>query len=129
MAGNVKLRQIIAKIDFLRIFQVNFVENLTSVCHGNTFVRVMPKSTNLAKIMRLVSMETWLAYMTIPIKFNKLKRGSSYILQKTALKYLNSNQNDSSRSHNYSAFFYVFMLSDPVYLSTYLGFLQNSFTI
>ena len=62
MAEDVKLGQIIAKIDFLRIFQVkeNFVENLTSVCHGNQFVRVMPKSTNLAKITRLVSMETWL---------------------------------------------------------------------
>ena len=61
MVGNVKLSQIIAKIDFLRIFQQkeNFWENLTSGCHGNAFVGITSKSTNLAKISRLVSMETW----------------------------------------------------------------------
>ena len=61
MVGNVKLSQIIAKIDFLRIFQQkeNFWENLTSGCHGNAFVGIKSKSTNLAKITRLVSMETW----------------------------------------------------------------------
>ena len=61
MIENVKLRQIIAKIDFLRMFQQknNFWENLTSDCHGNTFVGVTSKSTNLAKITLLVSMETW----------------------------------------------------------------------
>ena len=37
--------------------------------------------------------------MTILIEFNELERGSfSYILQKTALEYPNSNGNDSSRS-------------------------------
>ena len=61
MIENVKLRQIIAKIDFLRVFQQqnNFVENLASGCHGNTFVGVRSKSTNLAKITLLVSMATW----------------------------------------------------------------------
>ena len=61
MVENVKLRQLIAKIDFLRISQQkkNFGENLTSSCHGNTFVGVTLKSTNLAKITLLVSMETW----------------------------------------------------------------------
>ena len=61
MIENVKLRQIIAKIDFLRMFQQknNFGENLASGCHGNTFVGVTSKSTNLAKITLLVSMETW----------------------------------------------------------------------
>ena len=34
-------------------------ENLTSGCHGYAFVGVMSKSTNLAKITLLVSMETW----------------------------------------------------------------------
>ena len=49
---NVKLRQIIAKNNFPGIFQQkeNFSENLTSGCHGNTFVGVTSKSTNLAKI-------------------------------------------------------------------------------
>ena len=38
-------------------------------------------------------------HMRIPIKFNILKGELvSYILHKTALKYLNSNQNDSSSS-------------------------------
>ena len=52
MVENVKLRQIIAQIDFLRIFQQIkiFLQNLTSGCHGNTFVRVTLKFTNLAKI-------------------------------------------------------------------------------
>ena len=61
MVENLKLRQIIAKIDFLRIFQQNKHnwENLTSGCHGNTFVGVMSKSTNLANIALLVSIETW----------------------------------------------------------------------
>ena len=60
MVGNVKLRQIIANIYFLRIFQrkKNFWENLTSGCHGNTFLGVTPKSTNPAKVTHLVSMET-----------------------------------------------------------------------
>ena len=60
MVENVKLRQIIAKIDFLSTFQQkkNFWENLTSGCHGNTFVEVTSKSTNLAKITLLVSLET-----------------------------------------------------------------------
>ena len=50
-----------AKNNFLGIFQQkeNFSENLASSCHGNTFVGVMSKSTNLAKITLLVSMETW----------------------------------------------------------------------
>ena len=60
MIENVRLRQIIAKIDFLSISQQkeNFLENLTSGCHGNMFVGVMSKSTNLPKITLLVSMET-----------------------------------------------------------------------
>ena len=61
MIENVKLRRIIAKIDFSRIFQQkeNFFEGLTPGCHGNSFVGVTSKSTNLAKIALLVSMETW----------------------------------------------------------------------
>ena len=61
MIENVKLRQIIAENNFPGIFQqkVNFSENLTSGCHGNKFVGVTSKSTNLAKITLLVPMETW----------------------------------------------------------------------
>ena len=61
MVENVKLRQIIAKIDFSIIFQQkdNFFEDLTPGCHGKAFVRVTSKSTNIAKIALLVSMETW----------------------------------------------------------------------
>ena len=61
MVENVKLRQISAKIDFLRILQQkeNFFEDLTSGCHGNMFVRVTSNSTSLAEIILLVSMETW----------------------------------------------------------------------
>ena len=61
MVENVKLRQIIAKINFLCIFQQkeNFGENWTSGRHGNTLVGVTSKSTYLAKITLLVSMETW----------------------------------------------------------------------
>ena len=61
MIENVKLRQIIVKNNFPGIFQQkdNFSENLTSGCHGNTFVGVKSKSTKLAKITLLVSMETW----------------------------------------------------------------------
>ena len=61
MIENIKLRQIIAKNKFLGLFQQkeNFSENLTSGCHGNKFVGVTSKSTNLAKITLLVSMETW----------------------------------------------------------------------
>ena len=61
MIEKVKLRQIIAKDNFPGIFQQkkNFSENLTSGCHGNMFVGVTSKSTNLAKITLLVSMETW----------------------------------------------------------------------
>ena len=61
MIENVKLRQIIAKKNFPEILQQkeNFSENLTSGCHGNTFVWVTSKSTNLAKIALLVFMETW----------------------------------------------------------------------
>ena len=60
MIENVKLRQIIAKNNFPGIFQQkdNFSENLTSGCHGNAFVGVTSKFTNLAKITLLVSMET-----------------------------------------------------------------------
>ena len=87
MVGNVKLRRIIAKSDFSRIFQQkeNFFENLTRGCHGNMFVGVTSKSTNLAKITLKPG------HMTIPIKFNKLKRGPFKL-------YLNLNQNDSPRS-------------------------------
>ena len=61
MIENVKLRQVIAKNNFPGIFQQkeNFSENLTSGCHGNSFVGVTSKSINLAKITLLVSMETW----------------------------------------------------------------------
>ena len=61
MIENVKLRQIIGKKKIPGIFQQkdNFSENLTSGCHGNTFVGVQSKSTNLAKVILLVSMETW----------------------------------------------------------------------
>ena len=61
MIENVTLRQIIAKNNFPGIFQQkdNFSENLTSGCHGNTFVGVTSNSTNLATIPLLVSMETW----------------------------------------------------------------------
>ena len=61
MVENVKLKQIIAKIDLPRIVQRkdNFFGNLTSSCHGNAFVGVTSKSTDLAKIAILVSMETW----------------------------------------------------------------------
>ena len=64
MVEKVKLRQIIAKIDFSRIFHQKdffefFFENLTCGCHGNMFVGVTSKSTNLAKITLLVPMETW----------------------------------------------------------------------
>ena len=49
---NGKIWQIIAKIDFLRIFppKKKFWENRTSGFHGNTFARVTSKSTNLAII-------------------------------------------------------------------------------
>ena len=52
MVENVKLRQIIAKINFLCIFQqkANFGENWTSGRHGNMLVGVTSKSTYLAKI-------------------------------------------------------------------------------
>ena len=61
MVENVELRQIIAKIDFPRIFQQKEIcfENLTSGCHGYAFVGVTSKFTNLTKIILLVSMETW----------------------------------------------------------------------
>ena len=61
MVENVKLRHIIAKKDFPRIFQQeeNFFENLTSGYHGNAFGGVTSKSTYLAKITFLVSMENW----------------------------------------------------------------------
>ena len=59
MIENVKLRQIIAKNNFPGIFQQkeNFSKNLTSGSHGNTFVGGTSKSTNLAKITLLVSMD------------------------------------------------------------------------
>ena len=61
MVKNVKLKQIIANMDFLCISQQkdNFRENRTSGCHGNALVGVTSKSTNLVKITLLVSMETW----------------------------------------------------------------------
>ena len=61
MVEKLKLKQIIANIDFLCIFQQkdNFGENRTSGCHGNALVGVTSKSTNLVKITLLVSMETW----------------------------------------------------------------------
>ena len=61
MVEKVKLRRIIAKIDFSRMFyqKENCFENLRCGCHGNMFVGVMSKSSNLAKITLLVSMETW----------------------------------------------------------------------
>ena len=61
MVENVKLRRIFANIDFSRIFQQkeNFFNNLTRGCHANMFVGVTSKSTNVAKITLLVSMETW----------------------------------------------------------------------
>ena len=68
MVENVKLSQIIAKIDFSRIFQQkeNFFKNLTPGCHGNVFVCVMSNSTNLAKIsqlgLRLVFVASQLQY-------------------------------------------------------------------
>ena len=47
MVENVKLRQLMAKLDFLRIFQQkkNFGENLSSISYVNTFVGVSSKST------------------------------------------------------------------------------------
>ena len=76
MVENVKLRQIIAQIDFSRIFQQNenSFENLSPSCHGNASVRVMSNSTNLAKISLLVSMETWSHGNSD--KMYKLKRGT-----------------------------------------------------
>ena len=61
MVEKVKLKQIIAKIVFLRIFHQKqiFFENLICGYHGNAFVGATSKSTNLAKITLLVSMETW----------------------------------------------------------------------
>ena len=51
-----------AKIDFLKNFlnkkRFSF-ENLTAGCHGNVFVRVTSKSTNLANINLLVFLGTW----------------------------------------------------------------------
>ena len=75
MVENVKLRQIIAKNNFPGIFQQkeNFSENLTASCHGNTFVGVTSKSTNLAKITPWFPWKP--GHMTIPTKFDKLKRG------------------------------------------------------
>ena len=60
MGENVKFRQIFVKIFFSRIFQEkeNLDKNLIRGCHGNAFVGVTSKSTNLAKITLLVSMET-----------------------------------------------------------------------
>ena len=73
MVENVEMRQIIAKIDFSRIFQLkeNFYENLTPSCHGNAFIWVTSKSTNLAKSL---SWFPWKPdHMTIPIKNDKHK--------------------------------------------------------
>ena len=63
MVENVKFWQIIAKNEFPRIFQQkeNFVEKLICGCRGYGFVGVKSKSTNLAKITLLVTMETWIA--------------------------------------------------------------------
>ena len=60
IATNIQLRQIISKVDFPRTFKqkVNVFETLTSGCHGNTFVGVKSKSTNLAETSLLVSLES-----------------------------------------------------------------------
>ena len=75
MVEHVKLRQIIAKIDFLRIFQQkeNFLRNQTSGCHGNTCVGVTSNSTDPAETAILVTMETR-SYDNSK-KINKLKKG------------------------------------------------------
>ena len=88
MVEKVKLREIIAKIDFSRIFHQKqiFFENLICGCHGNVFVGATLKSTNLAKSPSWFPWKP--GHMTIPIKFNKLKRGT-FKLHLTALKYLN----------------------------------------
>ena len=66
MVENVKLRQIIAKIYSTK----KLLWGQSDIgLHGNTFVGVTSKSTNLAKIM-------FPGDMTIPIKFNKLERGT-----------------------------------------------------
>ena len=63
MVVNVNFRQIIAKIDFQRFFHQkgNFFENLTYSCYGHAFFGVTSKSTDLAQITLLVSMESWSA--------------------------------------------------------------------
>ena len=82
----------------LRIFQQQkkiFLESLTPACHGNTFIGT---SSKIHKSCQNHSLG-FLGHMTIPKRFNNLKEDPlSYILQKTALEYLNSKQNDSSRS-------------------------------
>ena len=78
----------------------NFWENLRSGCHGNTFVRVTSKSINLAKITLLVSMETWSHETSNKIPQTQKRNLLATFYKKTASEYLNSNQNDSSRSEN-----------------------------
>ena len=97
---NVKLRQIIAKIDFLLTFQQkeNVFENLTSGCHGNAFFGVTSKSTQFATINFLVSMETLSHDNSDKIKQIQKRNLWATSYKKTALEYLSSNQNDSFRS-------------------------------
>ena len=101
MVENVKLRQIIAKNDFLRIFQQKkiFLENLTSGCHGNMFVRISQNPQILPKSL-LVSMETWSHDNSDKVQQTQKRNLLATFYKKTALEYLNSNQNDSSRSEN-----------------------------
>ena len=77
---NVKLRQL---INFPRIFQQKekFFENLTSGCYGNAFVGVTSKSPKLAKIILLVTMETW-SHDNSKKKLTNLKEEpSSYMIK------------------------------------------------
>ena len=76
MEENVKLRQIITNIDFQSFFQQkeNFGENLTFGCLGNELVGVTLKPPNLPISLSWFPWKP--GHMTIPIKFDKLKRGT-----------------------------------------------------
>ena len=115
----------------LRIFQQkeNFWVNLTSGCHGNAFVRVPSKSTNLARITLLVSMETWSHDSSYNNLINWKGEPFSYIIQKTALSYLNSNQNDSSRFEKPMIQLFMYPLFNPLYLYIKLFIMHFSLCI
>ena len=63
--------QNIPKIDFFRNSQEKEKDSLTFGCHGDAFVRVTSKPTNLAKITFLFCFPWKSGHMTLPIIFFK----------------------------------------------------------